>query len=93
MADTLPGYAIQYWTAIFAPAGTPKEIVERIAASLQIRLQGSLQKRFIALTPLGTPRPTSFATRGTANVVEMPGARPLVVGLKGLASFSAPLAT
>ncbi|MBI2802907.1 MAG: tripartite tricarboxylate transporter substrate binding protein [Gammaproteobacteria bacterium] len=32
MADTLPGYAIQYWTAIFAPAGTPKEIVERIAA-------------------------------------------------------------
>jgi len=32
MADTLPGYAIPYWTAIFAPAGTPKEIVERIAA-------------------------------------------------------------
>ena len=32
MADTLPGYAIEYWTAIFAPAGTPKEIVERIAA-------------------------------------------------------------
>jgi tripartite-type tricarboxylate transporter receptor subunit TctC len=32
MADTLPGYAIQYWTAIFAPAGTPTEIVERIAA-------------------------------------------------------------
>ena len=32
MADTLPGYAIQFWTAIFAPAGTPKEIVERIAA-------------------------------------------------------------
>ena len=32
MGDTLPGYAIQYWTAIFAPAGTPKEIVERIAA-------------------------------------------------------------
>ena len=32
MADTLPGYAIQYWTAIFAPAGTPTEIVARIAA-------------------------------------------------------------
>ena len=32
MADTLPGYAIPFWTAIFAPAGTPKEIVERIAA-------------------------------------------------------------
>jgi tripartite-type tricarboxylate transporter receptor subunit TctC len=32
MGDTLPGYAIQYWTAIFAPVGTPKEIIERIAA-------------------------------------------------------------
>ncbi len=32
VADTLPGYAIPFWTAIFAPAGTPPEIVERIAA-------------------------------------------------------------
>ena len=32
MGDTLPGYAIPYWTAIFAPAGTPQPIVERIAA-------------------------------------------------------------
>ena len=27
-----PGYAIPFWTAIFAPVGAPKEIVERIAA-------------------------------------------------------------
>jgi tripartite-type tricarboxylate transporter receptor subunit TctC len=32
VADTLPGYAIPYWTAIFAAANTPGEIVERIAA-------------------------------------------------------------
>src|SRR5262249_37941576 len=32
VADTLPGYAIPFWTAIFAPAGTPGEIVARIAA-------------------------------------------------------------
>src|SRR5262245_47899117 len=32
VADTLPGYAIPFWTAIFAPAGTPKDVVERIAA-------------------------------------------------------------
>jgi tripartite-type tricarboxylate transporter receptor subunit TctC len=30
--DTLPGYAIPFWTAIFAPASTPKDVVERIAA-------------------------------------------------------------
>jgi tripartite-type tricarboxylate transporter receptor subunit TctC len=32
MGDTLPGYTIPYWTAIFAPAGTPQQIVARIAA-------------------------------------------------------------
>ncbi len=32
IGDTLPGYAIPFWTAIFAPAGTPPEILERIAA-------------------------------------------------------------
>jgi tripartite-type tricarboxylate transporter receptor subunit TctC len=32
VADTLPGYAIPFWTAIFAPANTPKDVVERIAA-------------------------------------------------------------
>jgi tripartite-type tricarboxylate transporter receptor subunit TctC len=32
VADTLPGYAIPYWTAIFAPAKTPNDIVARIAA-------------------------------------------------------------
>jgi tripartite-type tricarboxylate transporter receptor subunit TctC len=31
VGETLPGYAIPFWTAIFAPANTPKEIVERIA--------------------------------------------------------------
>jgi len=32
IADAVPGYAIPFWTAIFAPAGTPPAIVERIAA-------------------------------------------------------------
>jgi tripartite-type tricarboxylate transporter receptor subunit TctC len=32
MGETLTGYGVPYWTAIFAPAGTPKPIVERIAA-------------------------------------------------------------
>jgi tripartite-type tricarboxylate transporter receptor subunit TctC len=32
IGDTLPGYAIPFWTAIFAPAGTPPDIIERIAA-------------------------------------------------------------
>jgi tripartite-type tricarboxylate transporter receptor subunit TctC len=39
VADTLPGYAIPFWTAIFAPANTPREIVERIAAETRKAMQ------------------------------------------------------
>jgi tripartite-type tricarboxylate transporter receptor subunit TctC len=39
LADTLPGYAIPFWTAIFAPANTPKDIVERIAAETKKAMQ------------------------------------------------------
>ena len=30
LAATVPGYAIEIWTGIFAPAGTPAQIVERL---------------------------------------------------------------
>ena len=39
VADTLPGYAIPFWTAIFAPANTPTDIVERIAAETRKAMQ------------------------------------------------------
>ena len=39
VADTLPGYAIPFWTAIFAPANTPADIVERIAAETRKAMQ------------------------------------------------------
>jgi len=39
MGDTLPGYAVEYWTAIFAPAGTPKPIVSRFANELAASLR------------------------------------------------------
>jgi len=39
VADTLPCYAIPFWTAIFAPANTPKDIVERIAAETRKAMQ------------------------------------------------------
>lgn len=39
LADTLAGYAIPFWTAIFAPANTPKDIVERIAVETRKAMQ------------------------------------------------------
>ena len=34
IADTIPGYEITSWTALYAPAGTPKEIVARLAGEM-----------------------------------------------------------
>jgi tripartite-type tricarboxylate transporter receptor subunit TctC len=34
IAETLPGFAITSWQAIFAPAGVPKPIVDRLATEL-----------------------------------------------------------
>jgi tripartite-type tricarboxylate transporter receptor subunit TctC len=34
IADTVPGYEITSWTALYAPAGTPKEIVTRLASEM-----------------------------------------------------------
>jgi tripartite-type tricarboxylate transporter receptor subunit TctC len=52
LADTLPGYAIPFWTAIFAPAGTPAPIVERIAAETRKAMQHPDVVR--RLTEIGT---------------------------------------
>jgi tripartite-type tricarboxylate transporter receptor subunit TctC len=34
IADTVPGYEITSWTALYAPAGTPKEIIARLASEM-----------------------------------------------------------
>jgi len=35
IGETLPGYAVTAWQGLFAPAGTPRSIVEKIATTLQ----------------------------------------------------------
>lgn len=34
IAETIPGYEISTWVSVFAPAGTPKEIVDRLNAEI-----------------------------------------------------------
>ena len=34
MAETLPGYEAVYWQGLFAPAGTPEPVVQRLSAAL-----------------------------------------------------------
>jgi tripartite-type tricarboxylate transporter receptor subunit TctC len=34
IAETVPGYEVTTWTALYAPAGTPREVVQRLAAEM-----------------------------------------------------------
>src|SRR5262245_57472613 len=57
VADTLPGYAIPFWTAIFAPAGTPAAIVARLAAETRTAMRHpEVVRRFteIGVTGIGS---------------------------------------
>lgn len=50
IAETLPGYDVVNWYAIFAPAGTPKEIVARLNTEIvKAMATPELQKRFADL--------------------------------------------
>jgi tripartite-type tricarboxylate transporter receptor subunit TctC len=59
IAETLPGFAVSNWIGLFAPAGTPREIVNKLNAEVQkIMQQPDVQKRletegakFIPTTP------------------------------------------
>jgi tripartite-type tricarboxylate transporter receptor subunit TctC len=59
IAETLPGFAVSNWIGLFAPAGTPPEIVAKLNAEVQkIMQQPDVQKRletegakFIPTTP------------------------------------------
>jgi tripartite-type tricarboxylate transporter receptor subunit TctC len=49
-AAGLPGYDMAAWIGYMAPAGTPREIVARLAAETQKALQGAdTRERFVAL--------------------------------------------
>ncbi len=54
MAETLPGYEAVYWQGLFAPAGTPEPVVQRLSAALQAatgdpELRAALRARGVEL--------------------------------------------
>ena len=58
IAETVPGYSLVYWLAVFAPAGTPKPIqkvlYEAIAVALQDRATGkAMTQGRMEISPLG----------------------------------------
>lgn len=56
IAETLPGYEATFWQGLFAPAGTPQPILDRLTAALRVAttdatLRGQMAERGVVLTP------------------------------------------
>ena len=57
ISETLPGYQFPMWVALFAPAKTPKAIVDRMAAEVHKAMQDpETQKRYatVKVEPIGS---------------------------------------
>ena len=82
-AETLPGYETYSWNALFAPAGTPPEIVNKLNAAAVVALrQPAIRHRLdeLSTTPVGSTPEALAAHVATeiakwAPVVEAAGAR------------------
>ena len=83
VGETLPGYEATAWQGLFAPAGTPRAIVDRLAAATKAILSGpDVTAQLLAVGAEPTPLPpdefTAFARAERAKwkeVVRKSGAR------------------
>jgi tripartite-type tricarboxylate transporter receptor subunit TctC len=63
VAETVPGYEVISWQAIFAPAGTPKAIVDRLHTEIaKILAEPEMQERIAKLGMLGSDMTTDQIT-------------------------------
>ncbi len=82
VAETLPGYAMTSWIGVFAPAGTPRPIVDRLQQEIaralaDPRVREQLQSQAadpVASTPDDFARFTADETEKWAPVVKASGA-------------------
>lgn len=70
-SDVAPGVSVQSWIGLFAPAGTPAPVIERLSADLRAVLQNP--EFTAALQPLGmAPRPMTPQAFGDMVRNDMP---------------------
>jgi tripartite-type tricarboxylate transporter receptor subunit TctC len=65
IADTVPGFDVSNWSIILAPAGTPKEIVNRLHRELKAVMGApdvQQQMTKIGMIPIVSPNPEELAT-------------------------------
>src|SRR5215208_7002458 len=64
IAETLPGYDLGIWQSIVAPAGTPRDIVSRLHASLgKVLTMADVREKLLGagIVPATRPSPADFA--------------------------------
>jgi tripartite-type tricarboxylate transporter receptor subunit TctC len=64
VAETLPGFDLGIWQSVVAPAGTPKEIVDKLYASLaKVMANDEVKKKLLAvgIEPTISKSPDDFA--------------------------------
>jgi tripartite-type tricarboxylate transporter receptor subunit TctC len=64
VAETLPGFDLGIWQSVVAPAGTPKEIVDKLYASLaKVMANDEVKKKLLAvgIEPTISKSPADFA--------------------------------
>ena len=64
IAEAYPGYDLSIWQSIVAPAGTPREVVDRLAASLKkVMAMADVRERLLAagVEPAQANTPEEFA--------------------------------
>ena len=68
IAETLPGFDAQSWHGLFAPAGTPKPVIDQIAADIKrIFEQPAVTAKLKEIGAIPSPMtPDEFAAFGTA---------------------------
>ena len=69
VAETLPGFDVDLWTAIFAPAGLPPPVLSRLNSEINKALQHPEMKA--ALAKIGVePRGTGRRSRRRSRAAE-----------------------
>ena len=74
LAETLPGFHANSWYGLFAPAGTPKAVIERIAAEgAKVLAEPAVIERFASQGAEPTPSSPTELARLTRDDLELWG--------------------
>ena len=75
VGDSLPGFEVNVWFGILAPAGTPASVIDKLNAAIkQVLQEPEIQRKFVGYGCIATPStPQEFAAMIAAEVPKWKG--------------------